>query len=519
MTDGRKARLVGMVCFFSVAFLFACDDYAPLGYNFACGNGVVETGETCDIGIDVGQAGACPKTCVALDACTTSTLQNASTCTAECVNTAITSCVNGDGCCPESCNIGNDSDCTAACGDGVVTSPETCDTAIPTGQPGACPTSCNDNNACTTDILTGAAATCDVACTYQAVIACKNDDGCCPNGCTGVNDNDCAKCGNGVVDPLETCDKAIAAGQPGACPTSCTTPDACHTAVLQGAGTCSASCGFTPITTCASGDGCCPATCIHAQDSDCPDCVDQTGTWISRVTTAGTITAPAPIGTLTRATIDVVQRIVTTKSGNDLNFHFQICSLSTTNSVGIPFSTDYSPAVLATFNATASQSDQCVQAGGAFTVPSFTINSGWGGPPPPTNNTCPAPPNAFTHPYPYSPGTLPTSCSGAVDSDGDGVYGITLHTHLFGGALNIWAFAGLTMNISLNNMVMTDANTITGNSSFPTTGYIFGSDSGATGILNVVPNSNAVPVTAIKLAGDVPCATVLTHCTGAACVP
>jgi hypothetical protein len=496
MTDGGKARLVGMVCFLSVAFLFACDDYAPLGGDVTCGNGVVEMGETCDTGIAAGQTGACPTSCTPPDSCTTSTLQNGGTCVASCQNTPIAPC----------------------CGNGVVEPGETCDIGIAAGQPGACPTSCNDNNACTTDILTGAVATCNAVCTHQAVTACTNDDGCCPNGCTGANDNDCAKCGNGVVDPLETCDIAIAAGQPGACPTTC--PDdgnPCTNDIVQNPGTCTAACVHPAITNCVSGDGCCPATCTYATDSDCPDCVDQTGTWISRVTTAGSITAPAPIGTLTKATIDVVQRIVTTTSGGYLNFQFQICSLSTTNSAVIPFSTDYSAAVLATFSATASQLDQCVQAGGAFTLPSFTINSGWGGPPPPTNNTCPAPPSNLSYPYPA--GTLPTSCSGAIDSDGDGVYGISLHTHLFGGLINPWSFAGLTMNISLNNMVMTDANTITGTSSFPTTGYIFGSDSGEPGNLNVVPSSNAVPVTAIKLAGDVPCSTVLTHCTGAACVP
>jgi hypothetical protein len=38
-------------------------------------------------------------------------------------------------------------------------------------------------------------------------------------------------------------------------------------------------------------------------------------------------------------------------------------------------------------------------------------------------------------------------------------------------------------------------------------------------VLNIAPSSNGLPVTMIKLAGDVDCATVLTHCTGAECVP
>jgi hypothetical protein len=68
-------------------------------------------------------------------------------------------------------------------------------------------------------------------------------------------------------------------------------------------------------------------------------------------------------------------------------------------------------------------------------------------------------------------------------------------------------------------MVLTDSNTMTGTTSSPMYGWISGSTAGATGVLNVVPDSNAVPVTAIKLAGDVGCATVLTHCSGATCIP
>ena len=242
------------------------------------------------------------------------------------------------------------------------------------------------------------------------------------------------------------------------------------------------------------------------------------GTWITRVTTTGTITAPSPVGTLTGATIDVVQRMVIS---NDLTActttaQFEICSLSTTATSPIPFSVTYTPAVLASLSGSASEAGVCYQVGQTVAFPSFTINSGWGGPPPPTTNTCPAPPSTLTYPYPA--GTLPTTCSGAIDSDGDGVYGITLPTTIFG-ALNLDAFAGLTMNISLANMVLTNATTNIGTTSFPNTGYIFGSTAGATGALNVVPDSSAVPVTAIKLTGDVPCATVLTHCTGAACVP
>ncbi len=74
-------------------------------------------------------------------------------------------------------------------------------------------------------------------------------------------------CSNGVVDPGETCDSAIA----GSCPSSCAvSEDACMPNTLQGdAVTCSAACTVQPITTCVSGDGCCAPGCTAADDNDC----------------------------------------------------------------------------------------------------------------------------------------------------------------------------------------------------------------------------------------------------------
>jgi hypothetical protein len=47
-------------------------------------------------------------------------------------------------------------------------------------------------NACTTNNRTGTSGSCNVVCSYPAISACTNGDGCCPAGCTGANDNDCA---------------------------------------------------------------------------------------------------------------------------------------------------------------------------------------------------------------------------------------------------------------------------------------------------------------------------------------
>src|SRR5215470_1924660 len=58
---------------------------------------------------------------------------------------------------------------------------------------------------------------------------------------------DASLCGNGVVDPGESCDTAIPGGNNGACPTMCTSLDLCTTATLTGAGTCQATCATQAV--------------------------------------------------------------------------------------------------------------------------------------------------------------------------------------------------------------------------------------------------------------------------------
>lgn len=78
-----------------------------------------------------------------------------------------------------------------------------------------------------------------------------------------------ADCGNGVIDPGETCDNAATGGD--ACETSCAdTGDACMPAALEGdAASCTAMCAVTPVTACVSGDGCCAPGCSDDEDDDC----------------------------------------------------------------------------------------------------------------------------------------------------------------------------------------------------------------------------------------------------------
>ncbi len=104
------------------------------------------------------------------------------------------------------------------------------------------------------------------------VTECTDDDVCCPAGCTADNDDDCeqniatndgtAECGNGVLEPGETCD--------GDCPTSCTSTDACFGVVLSGSpDNCNVVCDQVEIDVCAAGDGCCPSNCTEETDGDC----------------------------------------------------------------------------------------------------------------------------------------------------------------------------------------------------------------------------------------------------------
>lgn len=170
----------------------------------ACGNGALELGEVCDTGIVMG-AGVCPTTCDDAQACTTDVLMNGNTCQATCSNTAITMPINNDGCCPAGANSGNDNDCLASCGNGVVDGGETCDTGIPNGN-GACPTMCIDGDACTQNVLSNP-GTCTAACTFPQITNPANGDGCCPSGANANNDNDCTPtCGNNVVESGEQCD-------------------------------------------------------------------------------------------------------------------------------------------------------------------------------------------------------------------------------------------------------------------------------------------------------------------------
>ena len=182
-----------------------------------CGNGVTEAAcsETCD-------GANCPASCPPVG-CQVRTLQGtAQACTAKCVNTTlISTCVNGDGCCPPACNANNDNNCTALCGNSVVEAGEQCD------PPSACQIqydACvSDNNTIRT--RTGSVAACTFACTTSARQCSATSDGFCPSACppcpgscgTG-QDVDCV-CVPGCLTICHT--SFLSNGCGGSCPPTC----------------------------------------------------------------------------------------------------------------------------------------------------------------------------------------------------------------------------------------------------------------------------------------------------------
>jgi len=186
------------------------------------------------------------------------------------------------------------------------------------------------------------------------------------------------------------------------------------------------------------------------------------------------------VGT-TNANIDIVLRLAVTQSAGALNGTLQICRLNpvtTPNASALVVT--FSPAVLATLQTSVSVPSFTATIGGAVPLPPVTILTGQN-----------------------SSGT-------SVDSDMDGNPGVTVPSNI-GGLIMIDAYTGLSINTSLTS-TLTNATTITGTASFTSTGTVFGSSNTAllsSGNINVTPSSTAIPFTATKLAGNVPCSTVV----------
>ena len=205
-----------------------------------CGNGVVDTGETCDGGSDVSCPGACGIDCQCPaaavcgdgevnqpseecdgtdDATCPGLCQGSCTCAPYCgdgdVNQPSEVCddgnhVDGDGC---------DGNCTTtACGNGIQTGAEQCDGGDASACNGStCKADCTCNPFCGDGVKNQASEACDGA-----------DHGACgvPPG-TGTCELDCTCadfCGNNVREGAESCDGPDATACPGACGGNCTCP-------------------------------------------------------------------------------------------------------------------------------------------------------------------------------------------------------------------------------------------------------------------------------------------------------
>ncbi len=151
----------------------------------------------------------------------------------------------------------NTSPTTKTCSDGSV---------VPVAQACGCPASaadCDDGDPCTAEVFTsgGACGTCS----SSVINVCGVIDGCCPQICSSDNDSDCAGCGNGRVDPGETCD--------GECPRErdcLEVVGSCRRVSIEGdADLCTAECVVEEITACGGEDGCCPDGCERVDDPDC----------------------------------------------------------------------------------------------------------------------------------------------------------------------------------------------------------------------------------------------------------
>jgi len=85
---------------------------------------------------------------------------------------------------------------TQSCGDGYEDPGETCDPGLAESCPTTCPPSTIQ---CFQGVVAGVATACTAQCVQQMITACADDDGCCPEGCDGM-DRDCSGGGGGGDD-------------------------------------------------------------------------------------------------------------------------------------------------------------------------------------------------------------------------------------------------------------------------------------------------------------------------------
>jgi len=267
-----------------------CDYSNDTDCSPTCGDGVVSNAEKCEAN---SSETPCPAVadCDDGDECTMDVVVGtAAQCSAECAHMPIAVPAAGDGCCPPGASEGNDPDCPTVCGDGVVTANETCDPR--SNRP--CPTTCNDRVDCTKDELEGDAQSCTSSCSNTPITRAANGDGCCPNGLTLAQDNDCEpRCGDGVVSAGERCeDNATGSSRcPG--PSDCDDNNACTMDRRVGSA-CNYQCDHDDMSS--------PEDC-DGRDDDCDGRVDEQSTCSgAQICKDGRCQAPPPPDPWTRCT-------------------------------------------------------------------------------------------------------------------------------------------------------------------------------------------------------------------------
>jgi len=229
-----------------------------------CGNGVVDDGEVCDDGINMGGNGNC-FACTVVEDCGNGLPEGTESCDdgmlngtgeaqclADCSDRQL--CGDGEQNGTEVCDDGVDNgtgqdaclaDCTGrqVCGDGTTDGTEICDDGIDNGTgDGFCLSDCSATQSCGDGILNGnelcelgdstdcsglsggfvgGLATCDSTCAGWDVATCTTAD----------------DCGNGVVDPGEACDDGENDGDDGEC-LACMGLQDCGDAVTEGTEVC-----------------------------------------------------------------------------------------------------------------------------------------------------------------------------------------------------------------------------------------------------------------------------------------
>jgi hypothetical protein len=269
-----------------------------------CGNDAVETGEECDgsdlagedcaslglVGGSLDCAADCSfdvSACTGSATCGNDTREFPEACDGS--DLADSSCedlgfVGGTLACDGSCEFDTAACDVDDCGNDLVDAGEQCDGADLDGQ------------SCTGLGFSGGALDCDATCSFNTsgctgAPTCGDNIQVSPEDCDGTDlgGQDCASqgfddgalaclgdctfdtgacydyvCGDGTVDPGETCDP------PGSCPTDCDDANVCTNDLMLGApATCDVVCQNDLITVCQNGDGCCPTGCDSATDDDC----------------------------------------------------------------------------------------------------------------------------------------------------------------------------------------------------------------------------------------------------------